>query len=126
VAVITDDANLFYIEDFIQKWACLVHIFENLSKWNKSWQSPQINTLTWNDKVNAFVKILEFQERNNATFFLCFLLLKDAPAMKWKLRRNFSSATFVLCRNSVQCILKMSVPKDLNGLGTHLLLTSPD
>jgi len=59
-----DDANLYYNEDFIQKLAYLVDIFEKLSNLDKSMQSPEINTLTQDDKVNEIMKKLESWKRN--------------------------------------------------------------
>jgi hypothetical protein len=50
-----DDANLCSNKDFIQKVAYLVDILEKISNSNKSLHDLQINTLTQNDKVNAFM-----------------------------------------------------------------------
>jgi hypothetical protein len=40
-----DDANLFSNEDFVQKVAYFLDIFEKLDNFNKSIWGPQINTL---------------------------------------------------------------------------------
>jgi hypothetical protein len=57
-----NDANLFYSQEFIQKLAYVVDIFEKLSNLNKSMLGPQINTLTQNDEVEALMKKLELWE----------------------------------------------------------------
>jgi glutamate mutase epsilon subunit len=56
--------KICYNEDLIQKLAYLANISEKLSNLNKSKQGSQINTLTQNDKVKAFMKKLESWKRN--------------------------------------------------------------
>jgi len=54
-----DRENLHHKEDFIQKlgmWKAFFFFFAEQSNLNKSLQSLQINTLTQNDNINAFMK----------------------------------------------------------------------
>jgi hypothetical protein len=60
-----NDANLCYNEDFIQKLAYLIDIFEKLSNMNKSMQGSQISVLTLNNNVNGFMKNFELWKSNN-------------------------------------------------------------
>jgi hypothetical protein len=64
-------------------------------------QGPQIATVTQNDGVNVLKERNCGKETWNVTFMTCFQLMKDViPGEKQKLTKNFSSTTWVLCRNS--------------------------
>jgi len=51
-----------------------------------------------------------------------FLLLEEVQTVKQG-NKNLSLTIWVLCRNSVHCVLKIQMPQNLNGLEAHLPLT---
>jgi hypothetical protein len=90
--------QFFLIEDFIQKRAYLEDIFEKLNTWNESMQGP----LTQNDKINAFMKTLEFWKRNveRNIFYIFHTFEKLRPRNKREAKKKRFINHLELCRNS--------------------------
>jgi hypothetical protein len=87
---------------------------------NKSMQDPQINTQ--NDKINAFVKKSELSKRNTECNISGMFPIFEMSSYQ---RNGSYQETFQgALQKKFQRILKTSMLQNVNGLGTHLAVTS--
>lgn len=74
-------AEFFCDEDFLIKLAYLSDIFEKLNILNRSLQIQDANILTWNDKIQAFIRKLDLwgqsMKTNNLEMFPTLLKILD-------------------------------------------------